>query len=155
MGLVRRNGRNKERKKERKKREGNLRERPHEAESVSCYALVAVPACPSGKDLLTLRWNGTHPAVLAVCGNRPHNSGWLRTHQSWRNAKIKVEFVASALVVYCPKIWFVQHRLIRVSDGGWHWREHSPPVICMRIGVMAIFFPCLCTKPCKCWKKWS
>jgi hypothetical protein len=44
-----------EKKKERKKgkKRGEF-ERPHEAESVSCYALVAVPACPSGKDLLTL-----------------------------------------------------------------------------------------------------
>jgi hypothetical protein len=143
-----------ERQKERKKREGSLRERPHEADSVGYKALVYVPACPSGNDLLALRWNSRHSAVLAVYDNRPQNSVWLRTRQWWRNAKIKVEFVNSGLVGCCAaKMWFVQHRLI--SDGGWHWRDHSPPVILMRIRVMTVFFPCLCTKPCKCLKKWS
>ena len=94
-----------------------------------------------------------HSAVLAVCGNRPHNSVWLRIRHSWRNAKIKLEFVKRALVGYCSaKIWFVQHRLI--SDGGWQWRECWPPVILTRKRLMIVFFPCLCTKPWQCLKKW-
>jgi len=85
-----------------------------------------------------------HLAVLAVSRNRPHNSVWLRNRQSWRNAKIKVEFVNSVLVGYCAaRIWYVQPRLI--SDGGWHWHECWPLVILSRIRVMTIFLPCLCT----------
>lgn len=94
-----------------------------------------------------------HSAVLAVSGNRQHNSVWLRIRQSWRNAKIKVEFVNIALMGYCAaKIWFAQYRLI--SDGGWHWRRCWTPVTLTRLRVMTIFFPYLCTKPWQCLKKW-
>ena len=49
-------------------------------------------ARPSGKDLLADTMRGVDiQQYLAVSGNRPNNSVWLRIRQSSRKAKIKVK----------------------------------------------------------------